>query len=165
MKIDVGDLLKKVGNESRIKCEETLSFPEDGLTIEGPIKADIRLVNVGKSILVDGTIKAAIRLNCVRCLKDFETCIAVPIEEEYSRAPKVFTARGDEVELNDEDFVFKIEEDNSIDLGEAIRQNLLISLPIKPLCKRTCEGLIEAGVKIIKHADPRLAKLKDLLKK
>ena len=165
MRIDVGDLLKKIGNETRVKSRDPVSFPQDGLLIKDPVEVNVRLVNIGGSVLVDGTFKATVILNCVRCLKDYESPVTVAIEEEYGRAPKVSALKDDEIELFDKDFVFPIEDDNAIDLDEAIRQNLLVALPIKPLCKKACRGLEDSKPKVVSGIDPRLAKLKDLLKK
>jgi hypothetical protein len=52
-----------------------------------------------------------------------------------------------EVELKESDFAFLIDEDNSIDLTELVRQNLLTALPIKPLCSSLCEGLARQNKK------------------
>jgi len=165
MKIDVGDLLKKLGNDTMIRTEEHLSFPEDGLSIEGPVNVSLHLVNVGGSILATGDFKARVNLSCVRCLKEFQCPVEVSVEEEYSKSPKAFSQKGEEIELKDEDFVFKIGEDNAIDLSEAIRQNLLTALPIKPLCRKSCKVVEMPPAKEKKAPDPRLAKLKDVFKK
>ncbi len=170
MKIDVGDLLKRVGKVMRVEAKETLSLEEDGLSLNGPVAVYVKLTNIGDSILLSGKFKASVRLNCVRCLKDFDQPLSVEVEEEYSRDPKVFDKKGEEIELKDADFIFKIGEDNSIDLGEAIRQNILTALPIKPLCRKSCKGLPVQELAVEKGAskkapDPRLAKLKDIMKR
>ncbi len=165
MKIDITNLLKRTGNGVRIKEEETLSFPEDGLTTTGPVKVAVHLVNIGNSILVTGNFKAKVKLACVRCLKEFECPIMVGMEEEYARTPRTVPSKGGEVELKEKDFTFEIDDDNTIDLTEAIRQNLLIALPIKPLCSKSCKGIDSTKGKKEKGVDPRLAKLKDILKK
>ena len=41
--------------------------------------------------------------------------------------------------VHEDDLVFPIESDNTVDLGEAIRQNMLLSIPMKPLCKADCK--------------------------
>ena len=97
MKIDIANLLKRPGNEAKVKEEETVSFPEDGLTIRGPVKVAVHLVNIGGSILVTGNFKAKVKLACVRCLKEFECPITVNVEEEYSRTPRTVSSKGGEV--------------------------------------------------------------------
>jgi uncharacterized protein len=165
MKIDISELLKNFGNEIRVEEDENVSFPEDDLIITAPVKVNLHLVNVGSSILVTGRLKARVRLNCVRCLKDFEKDFTVEVEEEYGKKPPSSRAKKGEVELKEEDFVFSVESDNTIDLTEAIRQNLMTALPIKPLCRESCKGVEGGKGKKEKSVDPRLSKLKDILNK
>jgi uncharacterized protein len=104
-----------------------------------------------------------VRLACCRCLKEFDLPLDIEIEEEYSK--RIVTERRsqtkNDVKLNEEDFIFPVSEDNKIDMTEAIRQNILTSLPIKPLCNEACRGL-PADKKSVKLPDPRLLKLKEI---
>ena len=177
MKIDVTDLLKSFGAEIKIDRSETLSFPparsdtrrvgdadkEDRLNLTSPVHVKLKLMNTGRSVLVYGTLKTTIKLSCSRCLKDFDLPVAIKIEEEYSKrqAPPRAGKAGEEIELKDKDFVFEIGEDNIIDLDEAIRQNIIVDLPIKPICNKACK-LPEAVKDKKKKTDPRLAKLRSL---
>ena len=168
MKIDVSDLLKKTGNETRVSGKEPFSFAEDELPLRGPVSFDLRLVSTGNStLLLRGRFSADVALNCVRCLKEFKSLVEVVVEEQCSRKLKAHSKKKEEeeeIELKDDDFTFPISEDNMIDLSEAIRQNLITALPIKPLCKKSCKGFEKVEAKERKNVDPRLAKLKDMLK-
>lgn len=140
MKIDLTELLQKVGNEADIEQTEKVSFPEDNLNLTKPIKIKMHLVNTGTSVLLKGKIDTEVELECARCLKTFKLPLSFKIEEEYARKPPAPRGKG-EIELKEEDFVYQIEKDNSIDLTEVIRQNLLLALPIKALCKPDCKGI------------------------
>jgi uncharacterized protein len=168
MKIDVSDLLKSFGAELKIDRSETLSFPpiggadkEESLNLTSPVQVKLKLTNTGNTVLVSGTLKTTIELSCCRCLKDFDYPVNIKIEEEYSKRKSVLRSEKseEEIELKEKDFVFEIGEDNIIDLDEAIRQNIIVSLPIKPLCSKTCK-LPVAVTEKKKSIDPRLAKLK-----
>jgi uncharacterized metal-binding protein YceD (DUF177 family) len=50
-----------------------------------------------------------------------------------------------ETKLKAEDFVFLVEPNNTIDLSEVVRQNILTELPIQPLCDKLCPGPEEKG--------------------
>jgi len=164
MKIDVSEVLKAIGNEMTIEESENISFPQDDLILTKPVKFKIHLVSTGRTILLKGKLKTMVKLTCCRCLKDFDYSISIDIEEEYSKKPPIVKSKVKEAELKEKDLIFKIEDDNTIDLSETIRQNLLISLPIKPLCTPSCKGIEEKRQKE-KQVDPRLAKLKNILKK
>jgi uncharacterized protein len=177
MKIDVTDLLKSFGAQLKLDISETLSFPparfdarrvgdadkEDRLNLTSPVHVKLKLVNTGRSILVSGTLKTTVRMACSRCLKDFDLPAVLKIEEEYGKRRAIPRAgkAGEEIELKEKDFVFEIGEDNIIDLDEAIRQNIIVDLPIKPLCNKACK-LPEPVKDKKKDTDPRLAKLKSI---
>jgi len=170
MKIDVTDLLKSFGAEIKLDRSETLSFPsvgdadkEDRLNLTSPVHVKLKLMNTGGTILVSGTLKTTVRMSCSRCLKGFDLPVDIKIEEEYSKrqVPPRTGKAGEEIELKEKDFVFEIGEDNIIDLGEAIRQNIMVNLPIKPICNKACK--LPEIVKDKKNvADPRLAKLAEI---
>ncbi len=141
MKIDLTDLLRQAGNEADIAEEAAVSFPEDGLNLTKPVKIDLHLVNTGASVCVTGTLATEAELECSRCLKKFKRSLAVRVDEEYVRELPVPPAKNvKEVELKANDFVYSLGQDNSLDLGELIRQNLTLALPIKILCREACKG-------------------------
>ncbi len=140
MKIDLTELLQKVGNEADLEQTEKLRYPEDALNLTKPVKIRLHLVSTGASVLVRGEIETEVELECSRCLKTFKLPLRVAIEEEFSRRPPEFKGGG-EIELKEEDFVYPIEKDKSFDLAEVIRLNLLLTIPIKTLCSPDCKGI------------------------
>jgi uncharacterized protein len=142
VKIDLKELLQQAGNEADIVEEAGVSFPGDGLVLTRPVKLDLHLLNTGVSVLLSGTIEAEAELECARCLKKFRRPVAAKLSEEYVRqVPEPPAHKGKGIELKDEDIVFPLASDDTLDLGETIRQNLLLSLPIKVLCREACEGV------------------------
>ncbi|MBN2058175.1 MAG: DUF177 domain-containing protein [Candidatus Saganbacteria bacterium] len=139
MKIDLTELLQKVGNEADLAEEITVSWPEDSLTLTKPIRLDLHLVNTGSSVLLTGRAETEAELECSRCLKKYRVPLAADLEEEFTLDP-VRQGAG-ETELHAEDFASPIDPDNSIDLAEIIRQDLLLALPIKTLCQQNCQGI------------------------
>lgn len=163
MKIDVSDLLKHIGSELKVDKSEELPLKDDDFSVTSPINVKLKLVNTGSSVLVTGTLKTKVKMCCCRCLKEYEQPISIKIEEQYSKkVPSVTKHKKDEeIELKEKDFVFEISEENIIDLSEAIRQNIIVALPIKPLCSRNC-SVPQLEKQGRKKVDPRLAKLADL---
>ena len=140
MKIDLKELLREVGNEADLVEEDTVSFPEDGLVLTKPVKLNLHLLNTGVSVLLNGTIETEAELECARCLKKFQRPLALRLAEEYVRqVPEPPAHKSKDVELKNEDFVFPIGDDDTLDLGETIRQNLLLALTFKALCREACE--------------------------
>jgi uncharacterized protein len=140
MKIDLTELLRKVGAEADIEQSEKVSFPEDGLNLTEPVKIKIHLINSGPSVLMSGVAQTEAELECSRCLKTFKLPLTVKIEEEFTREP--FKPKGGkEIELREEDFTYPIEKDNTIDITELLRQELLLAMPIKTVCSADCKGV------------------------
>ncbi|NQT29761.1 MAG: DUF177 domain-containing protein [Candidatus Saganbacteria bacterium] len=140
MKIDLTELLEKVGNDADIEESEEISFPEDNLNLTSPVAMKLHLVNIGSSVLVEGKVTTEAQLECSRCLEKFKFPLSIDIEEEFTK--ELFIASGsNEIELKEGDFTGTIERDNTIDLAELIRQDLLLALPIKTLCAQDCKGI------------------------
>ena len=127
---------------------ENISYPEDNLVLMAPAHVVGSLVNTGDSILLKGKIDTIVKLSCARCLKEYNHPLKFDIEEEYSTTPLRVLEEKKDVELTEKDFIFEVEKNNTINLSEAIRQNILTQLPIMPLCNKLCEGgKIDASTK------------------
>ena len=74
--------------------------------------------------------------------------------------------------LPEDETAFTIDDHHQIDLREAIRQNLVLALPIQPLCREDCKGLcpecgrdlnVEPHTHETEARDERFAALRQLL--
>lgn len=104
----------------------------------------IRLMRVRHDVLAQGPGQAEVILNCVRCLNDYVQQINYEVEELFT--PSIDVVTGTPVEdkdLGDGQADLKIDANHLIDLGEAIRQQILVDLPMQPLCGDDCPGLFE----------------------
>lgn len=137
MIVEIDDILqslsahKHIGFESKFKLED-IEFADK-------VKAELRLTNAGSRIIVDGSIKTKIKLNCSRCCEDFIFPVDIHIEEEYLPKNSPQAEGLSEVDLHEAPFF--VYGNYEIDLDEAIRQNILTSVDIKPLCKQNCQGI------------------------
>ena len=104
-----------------------------------PIQGEIELMRTDRSILVKGTLYSEIEITCSRCLGLFDYPLTLNIEEEYFPTVDAFT--GASLSIPDEPGSFFIDEQNIINLSEAIRQYTVMATPMKPLCRNDCAGL------------------------
>jgi len=133
MKINVAQQLKEaVGSVRHCAIDET---GEIGL----PIRGEVQLLCTNRSILVRGTVETTAREVCSRCLEEFDYPLSLDIEEEYfiTRDP----ASGALLPPETESGAFTIDENNLLDLSEAVRQYTLLAQPMKPICREDCAGL------------------------
>ena len=133
MRINVAQQLKGlVGEVRRYRVDEITS---DGF----PLRGDLKLVRTDRGILVTGKLQTSVKAVCSRCLEEFELSLSFELEEEYFPA-KDFPMTLGPLSLGEREG-FAIDENNILDLDEAVRQHVLLNLPAKPLCRPDCAGL------------------------
>lgn len=137
MQINVAQQLKApVGTSRRASFQEVGESPNGGATL---VHGELNLTRTDRGILVQGTMTLEARVECSRCLREFDYPLTLSIEEEYYPTHDVLT--GATVSLPQEERSFTIDEDHIINLAEAVRQYSILGLPMKPLCRPECAGL------------------------
>ena len=139
MKIDLSEIAGTPGMHSTIEVDEPCPRDID-VVCTTPVKGRINFNNVGELLLITGHIKTDVKIECGRCLVDFTMPIEAEIEEEFrlERVGDAIQALPMEEEI---DISLEVVKNNILDLDEMIRQDLLVELPIQPLCKPDCGGL------------------------
>ncbi len=118
--------------------EENVTLDED-LKVIGPIVGKVRMRRVNQGLLVDGAVDVPLELTCTRCLKQFAQTLHLPFEERFY--PTIDIVTGMPLPPTEEEDVFPIDDHHLIDLTEAIRQSVLLDLPMVTLCREDCAGL------------------------
>lgn len=137
MRFNVAQQLKEpIGSRRRYALEETVDVVEGGNP--SLVKGELTFLRIDRGILVSGTLDTLARYICGRCLNPFEQPLALKIEEEYLPILSVLASAVNEVSDAE---TFTIDENHEIDLEEALRQYVLLAMPIKPLCNVNCLGL------------------------
>jgi uncharacterized protein len=145
--INVASLLQEDVGSTRTVHVQLDTFSLDDDLFANDLEADVRLTRLGHHLLADGTVRANIALECVRCLTTFEQSVETEISEKYRQSHDVRSGVGiaahdmdDEDPDEDDDESFVIDEGHELDLGEAFRQNLVLALPMVPTCGDACPG-------------------------
>jgi uncharacterized protein len=93
-----------------------------------------------EAVHVRGTLRASLELACARCLDRFRVERQDPVEL-YFLPGRSAREEEEEVELSDRELVVGYYENDRLDLGEAVREHLVLSVPMKPVCRPECRGL------------------------
>jgi len=111
-----------------------LEFP--GL---GQFEANVHLAKHGKDILLRGLLKGHLSLTCSRCLEPF----SIPVEADFDLllAPKPGLALQESEELAAADLDLDFYSGDLVDLEGFFREQILLMIPLKPLCSETCRGI------------------------
>jgi len=126
---------------------DVLGVPEGS-----PLELDFRLESVVEGVLVSGTVAATVAGECVRCLDPVSRSVVVDLQELYARGGREREGHhGEQPEDGDEDLP-QLEGD-LLDLEPALRDAVVLALPLQPLCRDDCPGLCpECGARL--DADP-----------
>jgi uncharacterized protein len=107
----------------------------------GRLRAHVEVVD-GTTVHVRGRLDAAVEIDCARCLERYGVELGQELDLFYlPRAAEQPEAQEEEVELSDRDVVVGYYEGERLDLGEVVREQLILGLPLKPLCREDCRGL------------------------
>ncbi len=150
---------------------DEVQWKAQGIDLCGVLEFAGRLDKLENEILVRGSLKAMVGLVCARCVTSFRLPISSRVEVEYRL--KIEEPPEENLELEEEDINTYFCTQNRLDLGQAFRDQIFLSIPIKPLCKDTCKGLCSTcGANLnegtcgcsAESIDPRLEVLKALNK-
>jgi len=140
MEINVSQLLKaSIGTAREFSLDEPIIIIDEGG--ESHVTGTLKVTKTHRGVLVQGTVETAVPMECSRCLKTFKNKLTVDVEEEYF--PSLDINSGNPLDTPDEPDSFLIDEHHILDLNEAIRQNALLAVPMKPLCRKDCAGLCQ----------------------
>lgn len=168
MKIDVSDLRREKGQIEGFAGEiGGFSLKIQGTDVNfSDLEITGQATNTGEGIFVQGTVKTQANLSCSRCLKAFSSDLEIPFEETYYRDGDTLSEG-----LEDEASFYQGEK---IELDDLIIGDLLLAIPMKPVCSSDCKGLCpicgnDLNVRQCQcrkeEIDPRLAVLGTLLQK
>lgn len=142
MKLDLSEIALNLGKRIGYHIDEPPIEDMDGIRCVGNIVGDAMFSNTGSLIVVRGSFKAKVELECSRCLRKYTVDLDLPIEEELpisGHLPELYEDEEEE-EIPEEvqDLLFV---NNIYDLTELLRQSIIVAVPIKSLCRADCKGL------------------------
>jgi uncharacterized protein len=134
MKLSAKDiLLKEVGVRSKYPYMGSLKQIELPEEIEGEsFEGTITLTKLDETILAEVKLEAKVILICDRCLTNFEKVLSIIFDREYNINRR---------EQNDEELF--VDKYGDIDLSEPVREEIILAIPMKNLCKDKCQGICQ----------------------
>lgn len=159
-------------------------IPDEGLVVDlsekvslgdtgepAQVQARLDVSKTGQEVIIAGSLRAGLQLQCSRCLRDFQSDLEIPISVVYHPLAESAAADRRELKGDEMDMDYYREE---IDVEELFREQILLNTQMKPLCSEQCRGLCpHCGTDLnvsdcscsTKQADPRLEVLRKLLEK
>ena len=96
-----------------------IGLSKDDLDLCSPLSVEATLTRVGNTVLADTIVSVQYAYHCARCLKDFEQSKSREFHFDYEITSPM----------------------DVVDVGEDIRQEMILSVPQRALCSKDCKGI------------------------
>ena len=144
--LDTRELGRRPGSMRTVRfpapAPDDLGVELIGVPAGSPVDLDLRLESVMEGVLVSGTATVELTGECGRCLEQVDDELTVDLQELFAY-PESTT---DETAGDDE--TARMEGDH-LDLEPALRDAVVLALPLTPLCREDCSGLcVDCGERL-----------------
>ena len=143
VKLRVDDITAEARDLSFVEPEQEVNRTLDhGPTREyhlrEPIRVNVSYYRAGTEVFLTGEVSAGAAASCARCAEEFMATNRRQFR--YVMAPKAvgYDKRAD---LCADDLEFSLYEGENIDLTPLVREQVLLALADRPLCREDCKGL------------------------
>jgi len=141
----------------------------DDFRVVEPVSLAFDITKDNLQFRLVGTVRTTLEMPCGRCLEAF----IMPVDQAFDLRyqPHAKNTGEGEREIEEDDLTTAFYENDEIDLGQLMREQFYLALPMKPLCREDCQGLCPmCGTNLNNGTctctrdweDPRLAALKKL---
>lgn len=160
--INVAQLLKEQVGTFRVYEVELGWFALDSDIVARDLTGRLRLTRLVDGVLATAEIQGTALVECVRCLEIYEQPFSTAFDQEFRPALDIRTGLPVDPPDPAED-VGRINEAHLLDFSEAVRQEALVALPMRPTCGDDCPGPDVPDDPDGDTGDPRLSALEALL--
>jgi len=134
------DDIPEEGKEIKLAASiEDLNSSGEEIRIEEPLTLKAFVERSGDRVLIKGVFQALLRLECSRCLEEFICHIDEPFAVTF--LPSRERPKESDLELESDDLDVSFYNERTIDLSALVREQLLLAIPMNPVCTLSCRGL------------------------
>jgi len=169
VRIELDSLERSSGAFSHAYQGDELEFEDERVRLLEPPEISGRVIRKGNEVVLNGRLSARAEVDCDRCLKPVEVPVKTEFNLEYVTANEYEVRHA--AELEETDLTLSVFDGEAIDVDEIVREQLLLAVPDRTLCREDCQGFCPAcgGDRNLKdcgcqneETDPRWAGLKEL---
>jgi uncharacterized protein len=171
MLLDLGRIHEAHERMERTYPASAFSAFQDDCHVVQPVLLALDVYKNRSEVKLVGRLTTALQLQCGRCLESYTLAVSESFDLMY--LPRNENAGEGEIEIEEEDLETAFYEGDEIDLGQLMREQFYLALPMKPLCSEQCRGLCPVcGANLnqsscnceTRWVDPRLEALKSLVR-
>src|ERR1044072_7905010 len=170
MRIEVENLTAAAQPFAHTYRPEEVELEEEGARLVSDSAVEGSPTRRGEQVRLRGTIKTEVELLCDRCAAPQSAPLAVEFDTSF--IPQELEAgKQENVEMLSDDIGLSPYEGEAVELDELVREQILLALPSRHLCREDCKGLCQkCGADLNQNqcsceqgeVDPRWAALADL---
>jgi uncharacterized protein len=112
---------------------------DKSMRVVTPVDYELTVRKFDNLVTVQGPLECTMSITCSRCLDDFTLNLKAFMDIKLT--PRIKTPRLSEAELKSEDLDVYYYEGDEIDLDPFIYEEVLLNVPIRPVCTEDCKGL------------------------
>lgn len=151
--LDVSELVRTVG----MRYTHHFAIPSTAIEDLGAVttvRGEVTLTNTGAALLLTGHAAATLLMECVRCLKPTKQPAEAELEESFDLVANHTAYNQDEIKAVDENIEASVIDGSIFNLGDLLRQNLLLAAPLQPFCEGGCTNGISVPEEELEVAVP-----------
>jgi uncharacterized protein len=112
---------------------------EEEFRLVRPVDLEVEVHKDANKVRLKGRVATTLQLTCSRCLEPYDVPVDSAIDALF--LPASANVGAGEQEVAAEDLGVSYYKDDTIDLGDVMREQFYLALPMKPLCQPDCKGL------------------------
>lgn len=136
MKVSLDDVRSAPGRALQLAVDWAVDSGAEDLPFVAPARGELTLRADGWRLRISGRVGTRARMVCARCLAVFEAALHAELDEWLDPELRA----GEEVVVEDGVLVMPLE-GPEVDVGEIVRQHLVLAVPYAPTCRADCAGL------------------------
>jgi uncharacterized protein len=118
-----------------------VEFGSENIRQVGPLDWSASAERAGAEVRINGELKTGVESMCSRCLEPARCEIARPFDLFFRQRDEQMFDEDEEVELSEEDTKTAFFIGTQLAIADILREQVLLALPMKALCKVDCKGL------------------------
>jgi uncharacterized protein len=139
MLIELANLEDGRGEFAHVYQPEALNPIDERVKVDGPTKIEGKIRTSGTEAFISGNISTRVQVDCDRCLKQIELPVNTDFALEYITGGEYEATKV--AELTEELMTVSVFDGEVIDVDEMVKEQILLSVPTRMLCKLDCRGI------------------------
>src|SRR3954466_12295024 len=133
MRLDLNKIHSPREHHEAVYPADVFSSEGETFRVVAPVSLAVDIVKDREHFQLIGEVASSLELPCSRCLETYTIPVRSAFDLRYQ--PRTHNAGEGEREIQEDDLSTAFYENEEIDLGQLIREQFYLSLPMKPLCE------------------------------